>query len=164
MKIIEKLADQVRRPLDDLATYATASLTEPAAPTRYAIRQALDQEYQKYLINRTNEARQARYNAGQTLQVDEQDESEDAPWNHSTMEGNASKVKPERPQRDFFGRLIDQPPRPTSAAEKSIDQPCVGMSKSEVNAAARVAWVSFHEGFSNAVRKPITLEELLRSF
>jgi chromosome transmission fidelity protein 18 len=23
-------------------------------------------------------------------------------------------------------------------------------------------WVSFHEGFSNAVRKPITIEELLR--
>lgn len=23
-------------------------------------------------------------------------------------------------------------------------------------------WVSFHEGFSNAVRKPLTIEELLR--
>ena len=23
-------------------------------------------------------------------------------------------------------------------------------------------WVSFHEGFSNAVRKPITMEELMR--
>ena len=28
----------------------------------------------------------------------------------------------------------------------------------------RKVWVSFHEGFSNAVRKPITLEELMRGF
>ena len=157
--------DRVRRPLDTLATYATTSQAGPAAPTRYAIRQALDQEYHKFLIKRSDEARQARYNAGHALGAEEQEDLDVAEQKHPKADGNASKVKSKALKRDFFGRIVDVVLRRSSAdGKESEDQSHQEMAKLEAKADARTGWVSFHEGFSNAVRKPITLEELLRSF
>jgi chromosome transmission fidelity protein 18 len=60
-------------------------------------------------------------------------------------------------KRDFFGRIINDA-RPTSAGKNAAK---VQTTRKEDD--GRV-WVSFHEGFSNAVRKPITLKELIDSF
>jgi chromosome transmission fidelity protein 18 len=62
--------------------------------------------------------------------------------------------------RDFFGRVIVNEARPSSAAG-SGGSPATG--KAAGKAEERV-WVSFHEGFSNAVRKPISLREFWESF
>ncbi len=66
------------------------------------------------------------------------------------------KAKAPNVKRDFFGRVIEDT-RPDSSdgrpAERRSGQQEEGM-----------VWVSFHEGSSTAVRKPITLEELMRGF
>ena len=66
-------------------------------------------------------------------------------------------------QRDFFGRVINKEPanpgdRTGSDASASSSKSCPELKD------WRKAWISFHEGFSNAVRKPITLEELMKTF
>ena len=157
--------DRVCRPLDTLAVCETASQIGPAAPTRYAIRQALDQEYQKFLIKRNNEARQARYNVGHALGEEGKGDFDGAEQEYRRAEENAGKEKPEAPKRDFFGRIVDGALRPALSDGKELDgQSHQRTSKSEAEAGDRMVWVSFHEGFSNAVRKPIPLDELLRSF
>jgi chromosome transmission fidelity protein 18 len=50
--------------------------------------------------------------------------------------------------------------RPGSAG-KGMESPAGHAVK---KAEERRVWVSFHEGYSNAVRKPITLKEFLDSF
>jgi hypothetical protein len=64
--------------------------------------------------------------------------------------------------RDFFGRVLVNEARPGSS---SAAKPGTATERA---AAARKAgdrvWISFHEGFSNAVRKPISLREFWESF
>lgn len=159
----------MNRPLDTLATCETASHTGPAAPTRYAIRQALEQEHQKFLIKRNNDARQARYNGGRRATGAEDDEldTDSAKQPHPSVAGTgAPTARSGAPTRDFFGRIVVEVPRPATAdgVAREEGQSRQQMSKLEGEAEDRKVWVSFHEGYSNAVRKPITLDELLRSF
>ena len=152
------------RPLDDLSSFSTATHTNPTAPARYAIRQALDQEYQKYLLRQNTDARQARYAAGggstSDLNIDPSTaEDSTAP---AAMEGKltaAAAIK-----RDFFGRPIaDAVPSLNREGSELQGRGTKGVEGNGKGERGKV-WVSFHEGFSNAVRKPITLEELMRGF
>lgn len=61
-------------------------------------------------------------------------------------------------KRDFFGRIVNES-RPTSAENMASLQ----LAREKAEHEGRV-WVSFHEGFSNAVRRPITLQELMEGF
>lgn len=143
--------------MDNLAAFETAVRNGPSAPTRYAIRQALDQEYQKHLLRLNADARQARYKAGGSTETEAATASERRAGNDT---GVRAESKPTAAKRDFFGRIIDDV-RPASMIRAGIDlQAATGDEKQE----DRKVWVSFHEGFSNAVRKPITLEELMRGF
>lgn len=58
-------------------------------------------------------------------------------------------------KRDFFGRVIHE-----SMAQNDSDAAAINPSD-EKSKAGRQVWVTFHEGFSNAVRKPISLGEML---
>jgi chromosome transmission fidelity protein 18 len=65
-------------------------------------------------------------------------------------------------KKDFFGRVLNdsvvQPLRERDGnAGKRKKKSCETKGKDD-----NKVWVSFHEGFSNAVRKPLTVEELLR--
>ena len=71
-----------------------------------------------------------------------------------------AKSKPLQTKRDFFGRIIENV-RPASKEEHINGSRAMEMSE---KGESRKVWVSFHEGFSNAVRKPITLDELMRGF
>ena len=144
------------RALDELATYETLSrVGQATAPARYAIRQALDQEYQKYLVRQRAEAAQSRFKAGSTHDHIECSNAVDTS-RVVLMAATNSKVPVLR--RDFFGRVVndDQP----QYADPSEGDP----GKLLVINSDKKVWVSFHEGFSNAVRKPITLAELMRGF
>lgn len=68
----------------------------------------------------------------------------------------AARLEKANTKRDFFGRIINEA-RPPGAGTNRPGT--AGKSKDE-----KRVWVSFHEGYSNAVRKPITLKELLDSF
>lgn len=151
------------RPLDSLAAFETACQNgATTTPARYAIRQALDQEYRKYLLRQRADARQARYKAGGGL-GSEADLGAGDKVNASIEEDRVS-LKPVAVKRDFFRRIIDVA-LPTARSYPSQGE-CEERpnSKSDEKVKERKVWVSFHEGFSNAVRKPITLDELMRGF
>jgi chromosome transmission fidelity protein 18 len=60
------------------------------------------------------------------------------------------------PKRDFFGRIIINEARPGSRG--GTDDAMKGKAKSQRE---MKAWVSYHEGYSNAVRRRIPLSELM---
>ncbi|KAH6673558.1 chromosome transmission fidelity protein-like protein 18 [Halenospora varia] len=144
-------------PLDMLVTFDTAPLSTTApAPVRFAVRQVLDQEYQKNIIVRENAARQARYRAGNL--------DDDVDFSFSKNKENKGQHAQERvlgPKKDFFGRVVREEVMPlgeidgNAMAENRKGKGGKGKDDNKV-------WVSFHEGFSNAVKKPITIEELMR--
>lgn len=138
--------------MDTLVVFETASAAASAPPVRYAVRQVLDQEYQKNIIVRANAARQARFKAGGA--DDDEDISLPA-HKESKVEFEDGKV-PEI-KRDFFGRVIT-----TGSKLREISGNGEAARRRERNARGGKVWVSYHEGFSNAVKKPITVEELLR--
>ncbi len=150
----------VYRPLDNLAVFQTAGQSvSSTAPMRYAIRQVLDQEYQKFLLRQRADARQARHQARGGLGSEADLRIED--------KGNASAKQDEvrlehvAVKRDFFGRIVDLalPMAKGHSRPSESDESQNSQSDEKVN-----VWVSYHEGFSNAVRKPITLDELMRGF
>jgi chromosome transmission fidelity protein 18 len=144
------------RPLDTLVTFETALSSAGApAPVRYAVRQVLDQEYQKNIIVRENAARQARYKAGNP--------DDDIEYSISNKENKMHHAQ-ERIQgakKDFFGRVVREEVMPLGEIDGNA-QAEAKVGKMKDGKDGNKVWVSFHEGFSNAVRKPITIEELLR--
>jgi chromosome transmission fidelity protein 18 len=120
----------------------------------------LDQEFQKNVLVRENAARQARYKLGNPDEDDTyvfNDNKENKETRRDFDLDAISTVK-----KDFFGRVLnDNLVRPL--------RECDGNAGEKKNKSAKTirkdnnkVWVSFHEGFSNAVRKPVTIEELLR--
>jgi chromosome transmission fidelity protein 18 len=173
------------RPLDTLATFhstnkitTTTTGAPPPAPVRYAVRQVLDQEHRNELLRLRSVSRLAR-GASHSLGYNElpassgaADDDADDDKENSTL-GNDSRKKKQANntamiigggKRDFFGRIIvNEAARPGSAGGKEMGVGGGVGSAKRVAAEERV-WVSFHEGYSNAVRKPVTLREFLGSF
>ena len=143
------------RDIDALSMYETgaAILLASQAPTRYAVRQVLDQELQRATALRANEARQARFRAGNPSQ----DGAAVSLPSANDKENIGAKVAAKKSgdtliKRDFFGRIIEAKP----LAE--LD----GNAERKARLEDRKVWVTFHEGLNNAVRKPISVEEFLR--
>lgn len=143
------------RPLDSLASFHVGKVSGQApAPVRYAVRQVLDQELRKERILMSNAASRARSTLLDS-HIDTTDaDKENADALIATKE--AARLEKANTKRDFFGRIVNDA-RPTSAGTRRPGTAASGKDKKRV-------WVSFHEGYSNAVRKPITLNELMESF
>ncbi|TDZ32355.1 Chromosome transmission fidelity protein 18 [Colletotrichum spinosum] len=142
--------------LDALAIYETAGnlLLGSSAPTRYAVRQALDQELQKTIALRENAARQARFKMGNLLGHDEAPAQVDK----ENIIKEQVKTLDTSVKKDFFGRIIPTRPLgevdPNGTTKRRRQQ---HQEKEDIK-----VWVTFHEGLNNAVRKPITLAEFMR--
>jgi chromosome transmission fidelity protein 18 len=158
------------RDLDALATYESAGayLLAMQAPTRYAVRQVLDQELQKTIAQKENASRQARLRAGRggVAVTHEDDDKENLPLHLrpaaaaalSRAEDKAGNVK-----RDFFGRVIVE--RPLGEMDGNAGGRKVRKRRgSGGGGEGSKVWVTYHEGLNNAVRKPLSLEEFLRGF
>lgn len=113
------------------------------------MRQVLDQELRKEKMLQNSAARHGRSTALVTEGSDENKENADP---KEQLKDKSTDVK-----RDFFGRIIKAAPVSTTESESKKQ------AKEMVKEEDRV-WVSFNEGFSNAVRKPITLKELMEGF
>lgn len=166
-----------RRPIDVFSTYhvfpdsakAKTSNAATQQPTRYAVRQVLDQELRKEKMLQASVTRQAR-GSGALLDSHLLTLVDDKSTNEGGSEQKTVKVK-----RDFFGRpiAVDIIPTLDDVASTKIDASSIAKSTAtkgkakdsgvDESGAGRI-WVSFHEGFSNAVRKPITLNDLMDSF
>lgn len=110
---------------------------------------------QKTIILRENSARQARYRAGNPSGHDDDfvfDDKENATKKAKEVVLPAIPVK-----KDFFGRVIKTEPRPLQETDGNASA-----KRSNDDDGERKVWVTFHEGLNNAVRKPISLDELLR--
>ena len=125
------------------------------------MRQVLDQELHKLRTLQAAAARQARFAAGgATGQADAEDKENVNP--KATEESKHATRAIERAagvKRDFFGRII--------ANEETRDggkgQQHAATKASKLGKKERI-WVTYHEGYSNAVRKPISLKELMSGF
>ncbi|OAP55848.1 hypothetical protein AYL99_10000 [Fonsecaea erecta] len=149
-------AYRMEPPLDTLLSYHMDKSSSAAAPVRYAVRQVLDQELRKERLLQNSVIRHARsatsdLNGGIDVEANKENEG-------AADKAMAASSKHAGMKRDFFGRIINES-RPTSAGKGAKGH----AGKLETRAEKRV-WVSFHEGFSNAVRKPITLKDLLDGF
>ncbi|KAK5661249.1 hypothetical protein OQA88_11143 [Cercophora sp. LCS_1] len=142
--------------VDALSTYETAGALFLAtqAPTRYAVRQVLEQELQRTIIQRENAARQARLKAGGGV-VDPA-MFEDKENRRKGGKQNEAEVDMGSVKKDFFGRVIVE-----STVLGEVDG---NAKKRKEEAEGHKIWVTYHEGLNNAVRKPISLEEFLRGF
>ncbi|KAJ2906360.1 chromosome transmission fidelity protein 18 [Zalerion maritima] len=147
--------------LDALASFETANAVPflvGSAPTRYAVRQVLDQELVKTISARENEARMARFKQGgpetpvEVRMKDPEEEKENV-----RRELEKASVK-----RDFFGRVIAEPLREKRDANAGAGAGDGEGGGNGVKDEKPTIWVAFHEGINNAVKKPISLEELLR--
>ncbi|KAL2867143.1 putative sister chromatid cohesion factor (Chl12) [Aspergillus lucknowensis] len=145
-------AYRMEPPLDSLVTYSKANgITSTSGPVRYAIRQVLDQEYRKETVRKQSEAMPSTTNSGKkTTKKPTADGQNPAARPTNLTPGTAAK-------RDFFGRIIQESlpgeDTQTNTKESSAQQ--------ESSSTGRRVWVTYHDGFSNAVRKPISMDELL---
>jgi chromosome transmission fidelity protein 18 len=145
------------RDLDGLSIFETAagSILTAQAPTRYAVRQVLEQELTNTIAQREAAARLARFKAGNPLGNDDyifdDKENKTKPMNVE-KELRAVAVK-----KDFFGRVIT----PLKELDSNSTASAKNRRAEQDNKDAKV-WVTFHEGLNNAVRKPISLREFLR--
>ncbi|KKA29926.1 hypothetical protein TD95_001464 [Thielaviopsis punctulata] len=137
--------------LDELAVYKTLLSTTSVspAPTRYAVRQVIDQELRKVMRERETAARQARFRAGgdglSDLLLPPDDASKLPPGNPSAA---AVLQAAEKVTRDFFGRIV----------VRSTDE----ATRQTQNEKKVSVWIRYHEGLNNAVRKPVTVADFLR--
>lgn len=125
------------------------------APTRYAVRQVLDQELQRTIALRESAARQARFKAGNPMGLEEIPVHEDK----ENILKTQAKILEASVKRDFFGRII--PTRPLGEVDPNGNGKRNKQHESEGKDENKV-WVTFHEGLNNAVRKPITLQEFMK--
>lgn len=141
------------RPLDTLFSYHLDQSSSGTAPIRYSVRQVLDQEVRKEKALHNLVVRQARSGTSSAnLHLDEDADKENQ---NPAEKAKQANTKDSSVKRDFFGRVINET-RPKSAGNAT-------KAKTQGKDQGRI-WVSFHEGFSNAVRKPITLAELMDGF
>ncbi|KPM43636.1 Chromosome transmission fidelity protein 18 [Neonectria ditissima] len=144
--------------LDALATFETAAslMLASQAPTRYAVRQVLDQELKLTIAAREALARQARFKAGNPFGHDETafNNKEKAAKNKALAIAEAAK-EATLVKRDFFGRVIEV--RVLNLHEKSEERRALQAEKE------RNIWVTYHEGLNNAVKKPMSFQEFMAS-
>jgi chromosome transmission fidelity protein 18 len=117
----------------------------------HSVRQILDQEYRKETVKKQSESSQFKFTKPES-------QSSEKTVNTEGSEGIAGKkYTRDNPgiKRDFFGRIINET---TPGPAKKFGE---SQRKSMSRKLERSVWVTFHEGFSNAVRKPISMSELL---
>ncbi|KAI2615667.1 hypothetical protein GGR54DRAFT_612271 [Hypoxylon sp. NC1633] len=150
--------------LDALATFETSAavIHGTLAPTRYAVRQVLDQELQKTKLQRENSARQARFRASNPLAA----VMEDLPalnGKENTKAGKGLHLPALGVKKDFFGRIIENTDtRALRETNGNGGRPGSKAGDESLGKGGAKVWVTFHEGLNNAVRKPLPLDELLR--
>ena len=136
--------------LDSLACFETLAAARDDK-VRYAVRSVLEQEWRKESVRR--EHANCKRRGGQ----DEFDDDGDAGKKEEkkTTEQKVAEANIKAVKLDFFGRVIQETDATRKEAKRKLDS-------GEMAGNVGRIWVSFHEGFSNAVRKPVTLDDIMR--
>ncbi|KAJ5100317.1 ATPase AAA-type core [Penicillium angulare] len=142
-------AYRMEPPIDSLVAFSKIKGSAMAAssgnaPVRYAVRQVLDQEYRRETMRKQSDMSNGP-SAGGISAIGKA---------FNGQSEVAQKIKEGLVKRDFFGRVVQEPvPQPGDLEDPN--------QLGEESKAGRKVWVTYHEGFSNAVRKPISMGELL---
>jgi chromosome transmission fidelity protein 18 len=139
--------------VDELSVFETLDLKaagmEKVDRTRFAVRQVLDQEF---AIHTKKSAEAARvHRGGGIVSLSDAVAGAAVP---SLLRENSKKLK-----RDFFGRVVEEAVQEDTDDEAIMQQR--KKAKMDEGGDKERVWVTFHEGYSNAVRKPVSLKELL---
>jgi chromosome transmission fidelity protein 18 len=134
--------------LDVLATFETLA-GKKDDKGRYAVRSVLEQEWRKESALREQANRKRRGGQDENDEETEADKKEEQTTEEKVAEANKA-VK-----RDFFGRVVVETDKSRKEARRKQDS-------GEMQGNVGRIWVSFHEGFSNAVRKPVTIDDIMR--
>ncbi|KPI37640.1 Chromosome transmission fidelity protein 18 [Cyphellophora attinorum] len=166
-------AYRMEPPLDALNTYhfAIPDSTDPNTaavvptshnPTRYAVRQVLEQELHKEKILQSSLASQNRSGSLNGSSSSVYRGKENTEPTNAAME-TATAARKDDVKRDFFGRPIATR-QDSQSSEGGKNGKAAPRKQAEPVTEKDRVWVSFNEGFSNAVRRPITLRELMDGF
>jgi len=135
--------------LDVLASFETLALKKDDK-ARYAVRSVLEQEWRKESALRDVANRKRRGGQDHDDETASQQQQDGKTTEDKVAAANKKAVK-----RDFFGRVVVE-------TEKSRNEEKRKQDSGEMQGDVGRIWVSFHEGFSNAVRKPVTIDDILR--
>jgi len=126
---------------------------------RYGVRACLAQECAREEARRERESRDKRGGEvnGTWVEVDKKGKSKVVSKDEIDDEGKRKKVK-----RDFFGRVVVEEVREEDDCDSDEGIKRQKRKLQEAKEQGRI-WVTFHEGYSNAVRKPISLKEMMRA-
>lgn len=143
--------------IDSISVFETLDLKAAGMPlvdrTRFAVRQVLDQEF---AIASKKTAEAARINRGGAT-ITSLGEVVAGAAVPNLLREDSKKLK-----RDFFGRIVAEEPRQEGDSEADGETAAKKKKqKMEDGGDKERVWVTFHEGYSNAVRKPVSLKELL---
>jgi chromosome transmission fidelity protein 18 len=144
--------------LDSLSAFETMSGGDGASAVRYAVRQVLEMEWKKESLRRGEEARKRRMGGNP------EDYEEEMGAKKTKGPGKAADLRIKGAKKDFFGRVVKVIVPTLEESESALPYGVVKRkTKAGRSAGAEEGrvWVSFNEGFSNAVRKPITLKEFM---
>jgi chromosome transmission fidelity protein 18 len=136
--------------IENLITFGTESKT---IRSRYAVRQLVSREMERVKIRRRKGGDLPNMELVADLDIAEVVEPRGKKREIDEVSQEKKKIVVERVKKDFFGRVItveeqdDGKRRRTDSSSALKIQPDV--------------WVRFHEGYSNAVRKPVVFAELL---
>ncbi|KAJ2098946.1 Chromosome transmission fidelity protein 18 [Coemansia sp. S100] len=151
-------------PIDRLYGFPSQRPLRPIMPMRYPVRQLISQELERLRLARL---------AAKSLHVDEPVDAKELskrdyltklfadPMASSAMAKPLKRIdesegEEEPVVKDFFGRIITKKqPVATSGS------PVKGAKKTSIPTERSREWFHFFEGFSNAVRKPTQVKELL---
>ncbi|KAK4510055.1 uncharacterized protein ATC70_006224 [Mucor velutinosus] len=129
-------------PVEQLLNY-TLSSPKSILPKQYAVRQMIAHEIETEILRRREQASQAR----------NQGNNKKKPETMLTPEKIKQKISAEKQVAlDFFGRVI--------VPRAETGQPLKNL-KMEVDTPKSSVFYRYHEGFSNAVRKPMTVQMFL---
>jgi len=151
-------------PVDAWGVYETMERTGKQigeGKVRFAVRQVLEQEWKREGARRDGEARQRRWKGGEVVDGDGgmvENKRGFGTLKEEVSSDTLMKSRKRGSKRDFFGRPLVV----KETVDGEGDGPPGGMKngRGKGEEHGRV-WVTHHEGFSNAVRKGISLKELL---
>ncbi|KAL8673432.1 MAG: hypothetical protein Q9168_002136 [Polycauliona sp. 1 TL-2023] len=159
----ERARDFVYRmnpPVDTLTTFeTTTSGGAVSSTTRYAVCQALDQEYQKSVAGQRAIASQTGSHDSSSVPPNKLATLARTDVPNGILGKGSGRIN--APKRDFFGRVVKDDEHTTEKAD-GRRQSTKPNDRTQGEKGGGQIFVSFHEGYSNAVRKPITLDDLMR--
>lgn len=124
---------------------------------RYAVRQVLDQEWRKEESRRNEAARLARFRGAGVSNIEIVDDYASSVSRDRAQQPGTAGEKVVMVKRDFFGRPVTRVKETGSGTKRrGEEEPQLSNEREEK------VWITYHEGYSNAVRKPITLAELIK--